>query len=82
MGLIQRFSQIKNKVKKVSPKQRLLDQADEIADQVIALEEKYAALSDAELKNKTYRIIDKIRDEGMPIDAFLIDALAIVREQL
>lgn len=82
MRLVNRFKSLSNKLKKVSPKARLLEQADEIADQVIALDEKYATLSDKDLKEKTYRIIDKIRDDGMSIDAFLIDALAIVRETL
>lgn len=82
MALINRFKYITNKIKKVSPKARLLEQADEIASEVIALEEKYSKFSDNELREKTYRIIDKIRDDGMSIDAFLIDALAIVREML
>ncbi len=80
MQLVNRFKILTDKVRKIAPRARLLEQADEIATQVIKLEPKYEKLSDAELKNKTYRIIDKIRDEGMPIDAFLIDALAMVRE--
>ena len=51
MQLVNRFKILTDKVRKIAPRARLLEQADEIATQVIKLEPKYEKLSDVELKN-------------------------------
>lgn len=76
-----KFIKIVDKLKKISPRIRILEQAGEIADQILLLEEKYSKLTDAELKNKSYRIIEKVSG-GDSIDNFLTDGLAIIREVL
>ncbi len=50
-----------------------------IADQVIALEEKYAVMSDEELKNQT-EVLKGELSNGKSLDDILPDAYAIVRE--
>ena len=50
-----------------------------IADQVIELEDEYAALSDAELKAKTAQFREQLAD-GAPLDDILLDAFATARE--
>ena len=50
-----------------------------IADQVIALDDEYAALTDEELKAKTAEFKDKLAD-GASLDDILLDAFATARE--
>ena len=50
-----------------------------IADQVMALDDEYAALTDEELKAKTAEFKDKIAD-GASLDDILLDAFATARE--
>ena len=50
-----------------------------IADQVIAKEDEYAALSDEELQAKTAEFKEKI-DKGAKLDDILLDAFATARE--
>ncbi len=77
-----RLESIKNTVMKISPKRRVFDKACEIADLVLSKEEKYAAMSDVELKNMSYRIMDEIREKQTSIDNYLVDGLAIAREMI
>lgn len=63
----------------VSPKNRILMRAKNLADEVIALEEEYGALSDQELINRSDMIIEYIANNN-PLDDKLIEALAIIRE--
>ncbi|QMV85936.1 preprotein translocase subunit SecA [Corynebacterium hindlerae] len=50
-----------------------------IADQVIALEDEYAALSDEELKAKTVEFKERV-EKGEKIDNLLLEAFATARE--
>ena len=50
-----------------------------IADQVMALDDEYAALTDEELKAKTAEFKDKLAD-GAGLDDILLDAFATARE--
>ena len=50
-----------------------------IADQVMALDDEYSALTDEELKAKTVEFKDKIAD-GASLDDILLDAFATARE--
>ena len=50
-----------------------------VADQVIAKEDEYAALSDAELQAKTDEFREKL-DKGASLDDILLDAFATARE--
>ena len=50
-----------------------------IADQVMALDDEYSALTDEELKAKTAEFKDKIAD-GASLDDILLDAFATARE--
>ena len=50
-----------------------------IADQVIALDDEYSALTDEELKAKTAEFKDKLAD-GASLDDILLDAFATARE--
>ena len=50
-----------------------------IADQVMALDDEYAALTDEELKAKTAEFKDKLAD-GASLDDILLDAFATARE--
>ena len=50
-----------------------------IADKVIALEDKFAAMSDEELKNQTAVLKSRLTD-GETLDDILPDAYAVVRE--
>ena len=50
-----------------------------IADRVIALEDKFAAMSDEELKNQTTVLKSRLSD-GETLDDILPDAYAVVRE--
>ncbi|WKD57040.1 preprotein translocase subunit SecA [Corynebacterium capitovis DSM 44611] len=58
---------------------RTVKRLGKIADQVLELEDEYAALSDAELKAKTAEFIQQL-DEGAHPDDLLIDAFATARE--
>lgn len=53
--------------------------AKNLADQVIALDAEYAALSDQELVNYSDEIIAYVADNN-PLDDKLIEALCIIRE--
>ena len=59
----------KREVKRVQP----------IADKVLALEEKYAAMSESELKNQTALLKERLRN-GETTDDILPDAFAVCRE--
>lgn len=58
---------------------RTVKRLSKIADQVIALEDEYAALSDAELKAKTDEFKQQLAD-GASLDDILLDAFATARE--
>ncbi|AWB83549.1 preprotein translocase subunit SecA [Corynebacterium liangguodongii] len=58
---------------------RTVKRLSKIADQVIALEDDYAALSDAELKAKTAEFRTLLAD-GASMDEILLDAFATARE--
>lgn len=58
---------------------RMVKRLSKIADQVIDLEEEYAALTDDELKAKTEEFKQKIAD-GASLDDILLDAFATARE--
>lgn len=58
---------------------RTVKRLSKIADQVIDLEEEYAALTDDELKAKTEEFKQKIAD-GASLDDILLDAFATARE--
>ena len=59
----------KREVKRVKP----------IADKVLALEEKYAAMSESELKNQTAVLKERLKN-GETTDDILPDAFAVCRE--
>ncbi len=77
-----RFENIKNTFKKISPKQRVLDNACDIADLVLSKDEKYSKLSDKELTNLSYRMMDDIKENNKNVDNYLVDGLAIAREMI
>ena len=77
-----RLETIKKNVMKVSPKQRVFNNACEIADLVLEKESKYASMSDAELKNLSYRIMDEINGDENILNNYLVDGLAIAREMI
>ena len=58
---------------------RTVKRLSKIADQVIELEDEYAALSDAELKAKTRAFRQQLAD-GATLDDILLDAFAAARE--
>ncbi|SDS37991.1 preprotein translocase subunit SecA [Corynebacterium timonense] len=58
---------------------RTVKRLSKIADQVMDLEEEYAALTDAELKAKTVEFRDKLAG-GASLDDILLDAFATARE--
>ena len=58
---------------------RELKRIEPIKNKVLALDEEYAALSDAELKGKTQEFKDRL-EEGETLDSILPEALATVRE--
>lgn len=58
---------------------RTVKRLKKIADDVIALEDQYASLSDAELKAKTSEFKKRLAD-GETIDDILLDAFAVARE--
>ncbi len=58
---------------------RTVKRLSKIADQVIALEDEYAALTDAELKAKTDEFRAQLAD-GASLDDILLDAFATARE--
>ena len=71
MGIIKKIfgSYSDREIKRVKP----------IADQVLALEEKYAPMSDAELRSQTQILKDRLAD-GETLDDILPDAYAVCRE--
>ncbi len=77
-----RLENIKNTFKKISPRQRVLDNACDIADLVLSKEEKYSKLSDKELTNLSYRMMDDIKENNKNVDNYLVDGLAIAREMI
>nr|WP_123930673.1 preprotein translocase subunit SecA [Corynebacterium choanae] len=58
---------------------RAVKRLGKIADQVIALESEYAALTDDELKAKTVEFKDRIA-KGESVDDLLLEAFAVARE--
>lgn len=58
---------------------RTVKRLKKIADDVIALEDRYAALSDEELKAKTQEFKDELAN-GKDLDDILLDAFAVARE--
>ncbi|WP_342319171.1 preprotein translocase subunit SecA [Corynebacterium mayonis] len=58
---------------------RTVKRLGKIADQVIALEDEYASLSDDELKAKTAEFKEQLAD-GASLDDILVDAFATARE--
>nr|WP_199899707.1 DEAD/DEAH box helicase [Sneathiella glossodoripedis] len=62
-----------------SSNDRILKPIQATVDKINALEDKYTALSDDELKAKTLEF-KKLREEGQTLDALLPDAFAAVRE--
>lgn len=58
---------------------RTVKRLKKIADDVIALEDRYAALSDEELKAKTQEFKDELAN-GKDLDDLLLDAFAVARE--
>lgn len=75
------FDRVFKHIKKISPAVRVLNRATDIADLVISREAKYSKLSDLELKNISYRIMDEVAN-GTSLDNFLVDGLAISREMI
>ena len=71
MGIIKKIfgSYSDREIKRVQP----------IADQVLALEEKYAPMSDSELRSQTQILKDRLAD-GETLDDILPDAYAVCRE--
>ena len=61
------------------PTYRELLKCEKIADEVIALEDKYKALSDDELKNQTNILKDRLA-KGETLDDIMVDAFAVARE--
>ena len=74
------INDVKLKIKKVSPRIRVLEKASEIADLVLSKEEKYASISTKELRNLSYRMMDQIQ-QGAQLDNFLIDEQFNVSER-
>ena len=71
MGLLKKLfgNYSEKEIKRIKP----------IQEQVLALEEKYAAMSDDELKGMTDKLKAQL-NEGKPLDAILPDAFAVCRE--
>ncbi len=71
MGLLKKLfgNYSEKEIKRIKPLQ----------EQVLALEEKYAAMSDDELKGMTDKLKAQL-NEGKPLDAILPDAFAVCRE--
>ncbi|WP_318032050.1 preprotein translocase subunit SecA [Ureaplasma sp. ES3154-GEN] len=63
----------------ISPKNRILNQANIIANDVLKLEQVFAAKSDQDLKNLSDEIIAYLQ-ENNPLDDRLVEALALIRE--
>ncbi len=57
-----------------------LERIKPIKDKVLALEEEYKALSDAELKEKTVEFKERLKEGTDTLDSLLPEALAAVRE--
>ncbi len=57
-----------------------LERIKPIKDKVLALEEEYKALSDAELKEKTVEFRERLKEGTDTLDSLLPEALATVRE--
>ena len=58
---------------------RNLRRLDSMSDKVLALEEKYKAMSDEQLKGMTAELKDRLKN-GETLDDILYDAFAVVRE--
>ena len=71
MGILKKIfgSYSDREIKRVQP----------ICDQVLALEEKYAPMSDSELRGQTQILKDRLA-EGENLDDILPDAYAVCRE--
>ena len=71
MGLLKKLfgNYSEKEIKRIKP----------IQEQVLALEEKYAAMSDDELKGMTDKLKAQL-NEGKPLDSILPDAFAVCRE--
>lgn len=59
---------------------RELARIEPIKQKVLALDEEYTALSDAELKGKTQEFRDRL-ESGEALDSMMAEALATVRKQ-
>ncbi len=64
---------------RISPRNRILDHASSIADEVIALEETYGKLTDQELRDKTDDFITRL-DNNATLDDIIAEAFANARE--
>lgn len=64
---------------KISPKNRLLKKAEDIADAVISLEQTYREMTDIQLRNKTSEFEQELAN-GAALDDILIPGLATIRE--
>lgn len=62
-----------------SPSQKELKKIEPIVDEVMSLEDKYKALTDAELKNKTIEFKEELKN-GKTLDDILPEAFAAIRE--
>ena len=59
---------------------RAVKRLDKIAEQVIALEDKYSKLSDEELRAKTDEFKKLVQEDGKSLDDIMLDAFATARE--
>nr|WP_318035715.1 preprotein translocase subunit SecA [Ureaplasma miroungigenitalium] len=68
-----------NLFNQISPKNRILHQANLIATDVLKLEKEFASKTDEELKNMSADLVDFL-SENNPLDDRLVEALALIRE--
>ena len=61
------------------PSYKEFKKCEKLADQVIALEDEYKALTDDELKAKTVEFKERIKN-GATLDSLLVEAFATARE--
>ncbi|WP_426707628.1 preprotein translocase subunit SecA [Corynebacterium auriscanis] len=59
---------------------RAVKRLDKIAEQVMALEDKYSELSDEELRAKTDEFKKLVQEDGKSLDDIMLDAFATARE--
>nr|WP_318031856.1 preprotein translocase subunit SecA [Ureaplasma zalophigenitalium] len=68
-----------NLFSQISPKNRILHQANLIATDVLKLEKEFAIKTDEELRSMSANLIDFLNDNN-PLDDRLVEALALIRE--